>query len=280
VSVYSCNNAGTNSKTSPVEKVIIDNKGVIIDYTDSKKGDTVLFFIHGWGINQTYWINQVNTFDKKYRVVTLDLPGFGKSGKNRKDWTVEEYGKDVSAVLTRLNLENVILIGHSMSGAIIVEAALTNPSRVIGVVGVDNLKNYGIVTTPEQEKKIADFFGVARKNYTVTATGYINAALFSPTTDSIVKKRVLSDILNADSLISINVLEQNFKYPLDAKILSLKKCLYLINSSLTPTDTAAYDKNKIAYYLLNIGPTGHYPMLEKPAEFNSLLQMAIDKIKK
>ncbi len=280
VFLYACNNTGSNTETSPAEKVVIERKEVNIDYTDSKKGDTVLCFIHGWGINQPYWINQVNAFEKKYRVVTLDLPGFGKSGKNRKDWTVEEYGKDLSAVFKKLNLKNVILVGHSMSDAIIVETAITNPDRVIGIVGVDNFKSYGAVITAQQEQAIAGFFNEAKHNYTKTVSGYVNDALFSPSTDSLVRKRVLTDILKTDSVVSIYVLEQNFKYPLDARILSLKKCLYLINSSFTPTDTAAYIKNKIDYYLLNIGPTGHYPMLEKPVEFNSLLQQAIEKINK
>ena len=74
---FSCNNADTNSKTVSTEKIKIDDQGVNIDYDDSKIGDTTILFIHGWGIDKTYWTNQVTFFAKQYRVVTVDLPGFG-----------------------------------------------------------------------------------------------------------------------------------------------------------------------------------------------------------
>lgn len=276
---YSCNNDNTNSKTVSTEKIKIENQGVNIDYDDSKIGDTTILFIHGWGIDKTYWTDQVGFFAKRYRVITVDLPGFGKSGKNRNSWTVEDYGKDISAVLTKLDLKNVILVGHSMSGAIIVEAALTNPSRVIGIVGIDNFKNFGAVETPQSKKEAADFFKAARAHYKETVSEYINQALFSPSTDSLIRRKVLNDITNADSVIALNVLEQAGNYPFDDKLKSFKKTLFLINSDVIPTDTLTFQKNKIDYYLLNIGSTGHYPMLEKPQDLNLLLQQAIDKMK-
>lgn len=276
---YSCQNADTTSETTITHKIEIDNRGVNIDYEDSETGDTVLLFIHGWGINQTYWKNQVAWFSKKYRVVTLDLPGFGKSGKNRKSWTVENFSRDISAVLTKLDLKNVILIGHSMSGAIAVETALTNPTRIIGVVGVDNCKDIGIVLTPKMEEEWGSFYKAARQNFKKTMSANMLQHLFSPSTDSTIKTRVTNDILNSDTTLAIDCLENADKYPFVEKLTSLKKTLYLINSDITPTDTIAFKKNNIDYYLLNIGPTGHYPMLEKPDKFNSLLQKAIDRIR-
>ena len=148
----SCNSGGINSAPASTEKIKIENEGVNIVYNDTKIGDTTLLFVHGWGINKSYWANQVDYFSKEYRVVTLDLPGFGESGKNRTSWTVDNYAKDISAVLTKLNLKNVILVGHSMSGVIVLETALTNPSRIIGVVGVDNFKTFGVVETPQSKE--------------------------------------------------------------------------------------------------------------------------------
>jgi len=275
---YSCNNSGTNSKTTLNEKIKVDNQGVNIDYYDSKTGDAILLFIHGWGSDQTYWANQVTPFVNKYRVVTLDLPGFGKSGRNRKSWTVEDYGKDVSVVLNKLDLRNVIIIGHSMSGAIAVETALTNPSRIIGVIGVDNFKDIGIVLTPKIEEEWRNFYRTARQNFKKTVSENMLQYLFSPSTDIIIRKRVSNDILNADTIMAVDCLENADKYPFVEKLKSLKKTLYLINSDFMPTDTLAFQRNKIDYDLFNIGTTGHYPMLEKPGDFNLLMQQAIDKI--
>lgn len=277
---FACNNSDTNNKTAGMEKIKIENQRVNIEYDDSKIGDTVLLFIHGFGIDKNYWTNQTAFFSKKYRVIALDLPGFGQSGKNRNSWTVEDFSKDVSAVLTQLDLENVILIGHSMSGAIALETALNNPTRIIGVVGVDNFKNFGMVVTPQLKEQQANIYKAARTDFKKTISEYVNQALLAPSTDTIIRKRVLNDMTNTDSTIGVNCMEQGDKYPINEKLKLLKRTLYLINSDLTPTDTLGFKKDNIDYHLFNIGSTGHYPMLEKPNDFNLLLQKAIDKIKK
>ncbi|MBO9562861.1 MAG: alpha/beta hydrolase [Niastella sp.] len=279
---FACNDATTTTpQTATQEKIKVENQGVHIDYDASKYGDTTLLFIHGWGINRTYWTNQASHFvpGLNYRVVMLDLPGFGQSGKNRKSWTIENYAADISALIKALDLKNVILIGHSMSGAIIVETALTNPGRVIGIVGVDNFKNVGYVLTPERKKEADKFYEAFRTHYTELVMRYMDKELFAPSTDSLIHQEVINDILHSDSTIAVDILAHADSFPLAAKLASLKKRLYLINSSYTPTDTAALRKGGIDYALYDMGPTGHYPMVEKPALFNSLLQEIIYCIK-
>lgn len=228
----SCHN--NISKVTSNDLIKIDNQGVNIDYTDSKIGDTTLLFIHGWGINKTYWINQVAHFEKKFRVITVDLPGFGNSGKNRKTWTVEDYTRDIHAVLTKLNLKNTILIGHSMSGSIIVETAIKHPSLVIGLVGVDNLKNTGVILTPQIEKEWAEFYSHARIDFQQTVSQDIKN-LFSPSTDTLIKNRVSKDILSSDTAIAVDCLENLDKYPFATKLKLLNKPLCLINSDYQAT---------------------------------------------
>lgn len=276
---YSTLDSTAIPKDSTAENFKVTNKRVNIAYDDTKKGDTTLLFIHGWGINKTYWENQDTVFAKRFRVVAMDLPGFGESGKNRKSWTVEDYAKDVSAVLNGLDLKNVILIGHSMSGAIALEAALNNQPRVIGLIGIDNFNTYGVKETPQSKKETEGFFKMARTNYKETVTAYVNKALFASSTPKSIRKRVIDDIASSDSTIALDCIEQSLGYSTDAKLKTLKMPLYLINSSANPTDTLAFRKNGISYRFFNVGKTGHYPMLEKPEKFNALLAQAINDIK-
>lgn len=258
-------------------KIEVNNQGVRIDYTDSKVGDTVLLFIHGWGINQTYWADQVAHFSPRYRVVTVDLPGFGKSGRNRKTWTVWDFSQDIDSVLTKLDVNNVILIGHSMSGAIIVETAIRHASPILGVVGIDNMKDIGFALTPEIEMEWGRYYDTMRLRFRETVSEGIQQ-LFSPTTDSLARSRVTADILSSDSTLAVDCLENLDKYPFASQLQLLKRPLYLINSSQTPTDTMAFQKLQLRCHLLDMGPTGHYPMIEDPEKFNARLQQAIDGI--
>ena len=61
------------------------------------KGDTALVFIHGWCGDREYWKHQVDAFAGDYQVVTLDVAGHGESGKDRKEWTVDEPRRATSS---------------------------------------------------------------------------------------------------------------------------------------------------------------------------------------
>ncbi len=278
VSQLACSNATQKGSESTI-KPVIENEGVKIAYDDTRTGDTTLLFVHGWGINRAYWSPQVSAFKKSYRVVTVDLPGFGESGRNRQSWTVENYAKDISAVIKTLQLKYVILIGHSMSGFIVLETALTNPQTVLGIIGIDNFNTYGWVETPTSKKETDAFFNMARANYKKVVSGFVNETLFAPSTDSLVRKRVTDDIIQSDSIIAVNSLELNMRYPADARLKEWHKALYLINSSMHPTDTLSFSKGGINVQMFDVGLTGHYPMIEKPEAFNNLLAQAIEKIK-
>ena len=115
-------------------------------------------FLHGWCIDGNYWEKQVDYFSKNYNVFAIDIPGFGKSRAKRLNWTVEEYANDVTAFIDIMNLKNVMIVGHSMAGEIMLQLALSSNSRIAGVVGVDNFKSIDVSFTPEQMKQMTDFF--------------------------------------------------------------------------------------------------------------------------
>ncbi|MFA7675589.1 MAG: alpha/beta hydrolase, partial [Endomicrobiia bacterium] len=109
----------------------ISKDGVPISFSVYGKGDVALVFIPGWSCNSSVWKNQVPYFSKKYRVVTLELAGHGKSGNERTVYTMESFAQDVVSVVKQINASKVILIGHSMGGYVIIETAKIIPDNVI-----------------------------------------------------------------------------------------------------------------------------------------------------
>jgi len=120
-------------KNMTAKQVTIRDKQVEINYFQQGKGDITLLFLHGWCIDGMYWKNQVDYFSKTYNVFVIDLPGFGKSKAERTNWTIEEYANDVTAFIDTMNLKNVVLIGHSMAREIMLQTALTNNPKIIGI---------------------------------------------------------------------------------------------------------------------------------------------------
>lgn len=272
--------AGMPVSQAKTLKTHVVNKGVSIAYSEAGRGTTTLLFLHGWGINRTYWVHQLKYFSKRYHVVAIDLPGFGQSGKNRKDWSVGAFAGDISATITQLHLKNVVLIGHSFTQNFIAEAALHN-KQVKGLVGIDNFKGYGAPLDTAALKEVtsairqfkADFKGCARQFALQMGYGITERPLIH---------RIIYDYSNTDPVPGIAVFEQQeyFNENLQAqKLKASGRKLYLINSDATPTDVSGLKAQGIPFKLLNIHRTGHFPMIEKPQQFNLLLDSALNQIK-
>jgi pimeloyl-ACP methyl ester carboxylesterase len=259
------------------KNIDIENDGVKISYTDSEAGNTTLLFVHGWCIDKSYWTNQISFFSPKYRVVTVDLPGFGSSGKNRNVWTVEDYGEDIAKVIKELKLKNVILIGHSFAGEIIVETANNSKDSVVGLICIDGLTTIGRDLT--KQDGLEEYFVALRSGFKEVGKDYMKS-LFYGVSDSITINRVLSDFDKTDSSVAISSLEQNVNY--SAKVLDkLKETnlkLYLINSDKNTFDSSSLKAENLAFKLTTINSTGHFPMIEKPNEFNKQLKITVENI--
>jgi pimeloyl-ACP methyl ester carboxylesterase len=70
--------------------------GVAIHSTSRGSGPKVVVFVHGWTCDESSWREQVPFFEKNYRVITLDLPGHGKSGSPKSGaLTMELFAKSI-----------------------------------------------------------------------------------------------------------------------------------------------------------------------------------------
>ncbi len=263
----------SSQRSAPIR---IKNNGVNIAYIDTHKGDTTLLFVHGWCINKGYWSNQLAYFSKRYRVVTIDLPGFGQSGKNRLKWDARTFGGDVSAVISQLHLKNAVLIGHSMAGDIILEAAINNSKQVIALVGVDNFKSVGIrhASSAKEDAEYDKAIDSLRDHFTIIATDYITHQLFFKTTPDSIKQRVLHDALTSDTLIAAACMKRDTLKE-SVELQKTGKTLYLINSDVSPTAITGFQKLGVPYKVYNVHGSGHYPMVEQPDVFNKQLQLAL-----
>lgn len=267
--------------TKPVGPLVVNKDSTEISTTVCGKGDTTLLFIHGWCINKTYWEGQAKHFCDRYKVVTVDLPGFGESGKNRVNWNFDNYTNDINAVIDQLKLKNVVLIGHSMSGDIILAMSARHPENIAGIIGIDNLHEPGGPMPEEQQKQMDGFFSLLRKSFDSMANVSMRSILFQPTTDSAVVNRVMNNIYAVDSSVATDVLWSYTQISEQEKQVmpQLNHKLYLVNSDVMPVKADSLNKYcRHGFSLQTVHATGHYPMIEKPEEFNAALEKTLSQI--
>ncbi|MFY0482545.1 alpha/beta fold hydrolase [Flavobacterium sp. PLA-1-15] len=111
----------------------ITHRGTQVFFSESGKG-TAIVLLHGFLENQTMWDAYIADFSKKYRVVTIDLLGHGKTQPLGYVHSMEDNADVVHAVLSELKIRKAVLVGHSMGGYVALAFAELYADNVKGIV--------------------------------------------------------------------------------------------------------------------------------------------------
>lgn len=255
-------------------KTAISKDGVPIAYSVYGKGDTTLVFIPGWSCNSSVWKNQVSYFEKKYRVVTLELAGHGMSGKQREVYSMEAFGQDVAAVVKKIKSSKVILIGHSMGGAVIIETAKIIPDNIIALVGIDTMQNFEESYTPQQ---LEQFIKPFKDDFKKTTDSFVRS-MFVKGTDPKLVNEIVTMMSEASPQVGISAMEEMFKTSYIINPPNIKAPVWCLNADLWPTHPEINRKYVTQFNLRIMPGLGHFIMLEKPDEFNKQLDEIIKEI--
>ena len=254
--------------------------GEPISYCVSGKGALTLVFVHGWSCDSRYWKEQILYFSRKYKVVTIDLAGHGHSGVGREIYSLDGFAQDVKAVVEDIDAPQVILIGHSMGGGVIAKAAILMPERIIGLIGVDNLQNVESAMSDEEINAITE---AQKKDFRGTTMNFVGGMIVDGT-DPQLKEWLVNDMSAAPAKVGISAFQEfvrTFKDGGMAKIFDkIKVPVRCINADLWPTDVEANRRHMTSYDVEIMKGLGHFIMLEKPKEFNNLLDRFIGELMK
>jgi pimeloyl-ACP methyl ester carboxylesterase len=105
-------------------------RNINIAFIDEGKSENVLLLIHGLGTSAKSWIKNIPSLSKDYRVIAVDLPGYGKSDKGYYQYSMSWYAQVLTEFLDELKIKKATFIGHSMGGQISLVASLTYPEKV------------------------------------------------------------------------------------------------------------------------------------------------------
>jgi sigma-B regulation protein RsbQ len=248
--------------------------GFNIYYQISGTKPTAIVFVHGWLGNADWWTKQTDFFKEDYCVVQIDLSGHGQSEKGRTNWSSTQYANDIKYVTDEIESNNIILVGHSMSGPYVLEASLFI-KRAKLIVLVDTLKNMDKLMDYEQANNL--LFKSYQQDFAHAVKHLLPKFLFVDTTPVDIREQLQTEFLQNDADFAVKSIEPLYKMNIRAIAKQVQVPVRAINSDATPTDIDSVRKyiSNFDYYL--ISGCGHYPMLEKPNEFNFALQKILQK---
>lgn len=257
---------------------VISFNGEPIVYLKTGNGDPALVFIHCWSCDKSYWAGTLEYFGKNYTVYAIDLAGHGESGLGRVDWTIENYGKDVKAVIEKESaqggLSDIILIGHSMGGPVVLSAAQKLGNKVKALIAIDTFQDIENKFTQEQ----LDGFHKSFENDFVTTTKDFVKGLFAENADSNLVMMISNDMSSAPPNVALASFRSLFKFDEAANFDMIDIPVRFINSDKYPTNAETAKRHIKDFELKIIEGVGHFPMLEKPDEFNKALEEIINEL--
>jgi pimeloyl-ACP methyl ester carboxylesterase len=248
--------------------------GVTIRYEVHGTGTPAIVLVHGWTNSRGIWGEHPKTLSSTHRVVTLELAGHGESGADRANWTMDAFGLDVVAVVDELGLDNIVLVGFSMGGGVVLEAAERLGDRVLGIVFVDTFKD------PDHrlsDAEVGQMLNAFRSNWGDTT--FTRAFAFTPDApDSLIEyvAALMPEQPHEHWFTIFHSIREWMEAESVAALQRAEVPIAAINTTLRPTNVEAMQRYVPSFTVDTISGVGHAGiLLRRVDEFDARLRAII-----
>ena len=262
---------------SPASAASVD--GLKLHSSSAGQGSGALIFVHGWTCDDSSWSAQVPEFAKKYRVLTLDLPGHGKSAVPAAgQFSIGLFARAVEAVRAEAGVDRIVLVGHSMGAPVIREYARLYPQHVAGLVAVDgplDMRGFG---EPSAGRGAFTPPPMTGPDGLKAREGMIKG-MFTPQTAKPLQDHIMKMMLSAPEVTAAGAMGAMFDPKMNRTAVIKVPALAVYAGTNTIPDLATMRQVMPELEATQVAGTGHFVMMEKPAEFNALLRGFLERIK-
>jgi len=242
-------------------------KKIFYQFKEKEKNRAIIF-IHGSGEGSFAWKKQLSHLVLKYSLIAIDLPSHAESD-DFPELSLEIYVDVVKKLVDFLNLNDIVLCGHSLGGAIVQQYFFRYPNKVSAL----------ILCSTGARLRVSPLILNTIKNNFQEFLDSIAVGFYRKTS-----KEVINDFLNHFSKTNPEVVYSDFKicdnFDVIDKLNSINiPCLIICGNRdiLTPIKYSQYFKNKIPNSKLAIiKDAGHMVIFEKPNEVNQEIQDFIE----
>jgi pimeloyl-ACP methyl ester carboxylesterase len=235
-----------------------------VHYSVAGSGARAVLLIHGWACDETVWRNQVAALEPNFRVVTMDLPGHGRSEPAATPLGQYVFTQAVAAVLDEAKIPRAVLVGHGMGGFVARRFAQLNPKRVAALVAIDAPFQVPPATFAEMARQ---FQGPQGREAREQAIGY----LFTGRSNPQLRRQLTGMMMQApertavESYASMEDFGDGWEASVEVPTLALAAGSNVMGSA----DSLEKLFTDAEYY--QFAGAGHFLMLERPEDVNRLL---------
>ncbi|MBN1634475.1 MAG: alpha/beta hydrolase [Ignavibacteria bacterium] len=251
-----------------------------LSVTDYKGNGKPLILVHAFPLSSRMWEPQVKYLRNKFRVITYDARGLGKSRQSDNQFTMESYVTDFFCILDELGLDKVNACGVSMGGYIILRAITRNSERFLSVILADTRAerddDKGLIS---RSNSIIDIKSGKRKEFLnnfltklINDKSYANPEIQNFLTDIMFSN---SDDGICGAMLALATRTNTLEKIKDIDIPSL--IIVGEDDVLTPKNFAEAMNKSLKNSVLEVVPNaGHLSNIENPDYFNSVVIKFLD----
>jgi len=229
-----------------------------------------LVMLHGWAASHKFWKYCFSAFSPRWRVIAPDLVGFGISEKPDRDYSIEGYVQWLGRFLDALKLDRVTLVSHSMGGTIALLYAIEHPERLEKLV-VSNPLIVG-ATAFSSRNRLCMLPGIRRLLYWGTRIGPIRRWVEKDfTAVGALDADLGKDVTRGTFQSTFESLTSASRVDLRGKLASLAVPTLSIGSALDRLVAPDQYAMVPAQRKECLPDAGHIPMIERPEDFNRIL---------
>jgi pimeloyl-ACP methyl ester carboxylesterase len=259
---------------------------LVADLYDSHQSTTPVLLIHGWGGSGRYWQPTIAQLCQHYSLIVPDLPGVGRSLPVLRGRTIFDQVAALEALLLRLGVRRVQVVGHSMGGAIAILLAARNSSLVerLVVVGLSLFSNdvermlFGAIT--EVAGLFLRFRSTSLADIPFLAEQFATRFFYEPPADPTILREGFLDYLQMDYATALASARSASSPDIGIAAKQLR-CPTLIlagrQDQIMPITNIDVTMRAIPHASLYwFESCGHVPMIEKPDEFAEVVKAFLE----
>jgi len=251
-----------------------DGQPMMTDLIDGPPDRPTLILIHGWTCRRSNWAAQMAHLEGHFTTIAPDLPGHGETrAPDRRDWTLDSLASDICQLMRDIHSPQfqdthdpgVILIGHSMGGAVALKVAQQQGSQVRGVILVDTF----MIDYTELDEQARNALYKPFEKDLAASLAYMVKTRLGANTPHALRQLLLEQLPKIDGHIALPLWKSLLNWDAITTLQDLTNPIHSINGGFIP-DAA---RRRVSEFSTEdvLSESGHFPHMEDPEKFNQLL---------